>query len=334
MRGGFSDTLTTEKHRRQGTPLLRARVTLAATLAEVPVEFHSWLEVRQGGGWQPFGLQSRAPIEIGEVLMPVPKRDELADMLARYGDSKERALGHRSRPDKRQPCCFRSRLLPWRSAPIRRACAEWVCRRYAQDDPSEPSEPDAEIRHRSRGHRPAGCRLLRADPRAPDMLGPVFAPRDRARSGPEWRAHEAKIAAFWRNAIGIDRSYDGNPMQVHVANPRGACRGCSRPGSSLFRRDRARGAHAAAGRQHHRRSPTGSARAALCRHPARAGRAARRRCCADVARGLCTRGAADWAEAHRDAMPPCFRCVAAQNGAMTEPEPSNGFISPAPPVPG
>ena len=91
----ISDTLTTEKHRRQGTPLLRARATLAATLADVPVEFHSWLEVRQGGGWQPFGLQSRAPVEIGDVLMPVPRREELADMLARYGGSKERALATR-----------------------------------------------------------------------------------------------------------------------------------------------------------------------------------------------------------------------------------------------
>ncbi len=59
--------------------------------------------------------------------------------------------------------------------------------------------------------------------RAHDMLGPIFAraiaPEDRGGDGPEWRAHEAKIAAFWRNAIGIDRSYDGNPMQLHVDNP-------------------------------------------------------------------------------------------------------------------
>jgi len=59
--------------------------------------------------------------------------------------------------------------------------------------------------------------------RAHPMLGPVFAraiaPDDKSGDGPEWRAHEAKIAAFWRNAIGIDRTYDGNPMRVHVANP-------------------------------------------------------------------------------------------------------------------
>lgn len=55
--------------------------------------------------------------------------------------------------------------------------------------------------------------------RAHPGLGPVFARAIALEDGPEWRAHEAKIAAFWRNAIGLDRSYDGSPMQVHVANP-------------------------------------------------------------------------------------------------------------------
>ncbi|MBN8290672.1 group III truncated hemoglobin [Rhodobacter sp. NTK016B] len=42
-------------------------------------------------------------------------------------------------------------------------------------------------------------------------LGPVF-----ARHVTDWPAHEAKIAGFWRNAILFERSYDGNPMQVHA----------------------------------------------------------------------------------------------------------------------
>ena len=54
--------------------------------------------------------------------------------------------------------------------------------------------------------------------RAHGTLGPVFARAIAPEDGPEWRAHEARIAAFWRNAIGIDRSYDGNPNRVHVAN--------------------------------------------------------------------------------------------------------------------
>jgi hemoglobin len=41
-------------------------------------------------------------------------------------------------------------------------------------------------------------------------LGPVFAAHVT-----DWPAHEAKIAAFWRNAILLERDYDGNPMQVH-----------------------------------------------------------------------------------------------------------------------
>lgn len=41
-------------------------------------------------------------------------------------------------------------------------------------------------------------------------LGPVFAAHVT-----DWPAHEAKIARFWRNAILFERSYDGNPMQVH-----------------------------------------------------------------------------------------------------------------------
>ncbi len=52
--------------------------------------------------------------------------------------------------------------------------------------------------------------------RAHDVLGPVFA----AHIAPaDWPAHEAKIAAFWRNAILREKSYSGNPMRVHVSTP-------------------------------------------------------------------------------------------------------------------
>jgi hemoglobin len=43
-------------------------------------------------------------------------------------------------------------------------------------------------------------------------LGPVFAAHVT-----DWTAHEAKIVRFWKNAIGLDRGYDGNPMAVHKA---------------------------------------------------------------------------------------------------------------------
>lgn len=43
-------------------------------------------------------------------------------------------------------------------------------------------------------------------------LGPVFSVHVT-----DWPAHEAKIARFWRNAILMERSYDGNPFAAHQA---------------------------------------------------------------------------------------------------------------------
>lgn len=44
-------------------------------------------------------------------------------------------------------------------------------------------------------------------------LGAVFGAHI---EGDAWGPHEAKIAAFWRNAILKERSYSGNPMRVHM----------------------------------------------------------------------------------------------------------------------
>lgn len=46
--------------------------------------------------------------------------------------------------------------------------------------------------------------------RAHTVLGPVFAVHVT-----DWQAHEEKIGRFWRNALLLHRTYDGNPMQVH-----------------------------------------------------------------------------------------------------------------------
>ncbi len=43
------------------------------------------------------------------------------------------------------------------------------------------------------------------------ILGPVF-----DKHVTDWPAHEEKIAAFWRNAILFERSYDGNPQRIHI----------------------------------------------------------------------------------------------------------------------
>lgn len=48
--------------------------------------------------------------------------------------------------------------------------------------------------------------------RADKVLGPVFAAHVT-----DWRAHEIKIGNFWSNAILRTHSYDGNPMQAHIA---------------------------------------------------------------------------------------------------------------------
>ena len=45
-----------------------------------------------------------------------------------------------------------------------------------------------------------------------EVLGPIFAGHVT-----DWPEHEAKIAAFWRNAILREGGYDGNPMRVHMA---------------------------------------------------------------------------------------------------------------------
>lgn len=42
-------------------------------------------------------------------------------------------------------------------------------------------------------------------------LGPIFAEHIT-----DWPAHEDKIARFWRNAILLERAYEGNPMRVHM----------------------------------------------------------------------------------------------------------------------
>jgi len=46
--------------------------------------------------------------------------------------------------------------------------------------------------------------------RAHPVLGPVFAAHVT-----DWPAHEARIGAFWRNAILREGVYDGSPMMAH-----------------------------------------------------------------------------------------------------------------------
>ena len=56
------------------------------------------------------------------------------------------------------------------------------------------------------------CRFY-AQIRVHPVLGPVF-----NEAIQDWKAHEEKIASFWRGAILREPGYSGNPMQVHLAN--------------------------------------------------------------------------------------------------------------------
>ena len=58
------------------------------------------------------------------------------------------------------------------------------------------------------------CSRVRKDP----VPGPVF--MDAIGTDREfWSKHEARILSFRRNAVGLDRSFSGNPMLKHLANP-------------------------------------------------------------------------------------------------------------------
>ncbi len=49
-------------------------------------------------------------------------------------------------------------------------------------------------------------------------LGPVFIASIPEELG-RWEEHEEKISRFWRNAILLERSYNGNPQKVHAMRP-------------------------------------------------------------------------------------------------------------------
>ncbi|WP_299736488.1 group III truncated hemoglobin [uncultured Roseobacter sp.] len=60
-------------------------------------------------------------------------------------------------------------------------------------------------------------KLFYARIREHEILGPVF--NDAVGTGAgNWRDHEAKIESFWKNVVGLDRSFSGNPMMVHAQN--------------------------------------------------------------------------------------------------------------------
>ncbi|KMW59512.1 hypothetical protein AIOL_004494 [Candidatus Rhodobacter oscarellae] len=51
--------------------------------------------------------------------------------------------------------------------------------------------------------------------RADRVIGPIFN-EIISTDAQHWRAHEAKIVLFWRNALRGEPLYNGNPMMVHA----------------------------------------------------------------------------------------------------------------------
>lgn len=54
--------------------------------------------------------------------------------------------------------------------------------------------------------------------RADERLGPIFEGKIGV-TDEEWAAHLDKIESFWANVMLHERSYQGNPMQVHLSVP-------------------------------------------------------------------------------------------------------------------
>jgi hemoglobin len=50
-----------------------------------------------------------------------------------------------------------------------------------------------------------------------EVLGAVFH-RAIGEEATVWQEHESKVAAFWRSAVLMDRSYSGSPMMSHLEN--------------------------------------------------------------------------------------------------------------------
>jgi hemoglobin len=87
-----------------------------------------------------------------------------------------------------------------------------ICRNLrAMNDPEFPQAQPTRFAVRSEQIARVVAAFYAGVRRHPE-LGPIFAGHVK-----DWAEHEAKITRFWRNAIQLERSYHGNPIQVHRA---------------------------------------------------------------------------------------------------------------------
>lgn len=75
-----------------GDDLFRSHFYAALEVGGVEVEFMAGFELCHDGCWEPVWPRSRVMLDIGDGRsVPVPDRDELAAMLARFGRDKDLA---------------------------------------------------------------------------------------------------------------------------------------------------------------------------------------------------------------------------------------------------
>ncbi len=87
-----------------------------------------------------------------------------------------------------------------------------ICRNHrSMDTPEFPQAPPTRFAVRSEQIARAVAAFY-AGVRCHPELGPIFAGHVT-----DWAENDRKITRFWRNAILLERRYDGNPMQAHRA---------------------------------------------------------------------------------------------------------------------
>lgn len=70
--------------------LFRSRFYAASEVGGIEVEYMAGFELCHAGRWEPVWPRSRVLLDLGDGLsVPVPDRDELAGMLARFGREKD-----------------------------------------------------------------------------------------------------------------------------------------------------------------------------------------------------------------------------------------------------
>jgi hypothetical protein len=83
--------------------LFRSRCFVSWAEAPLTVEFFAGFELCDGGRWNEVRLQTREWHDLAGVELPVPERQELADLLRRFGRTKDLARAELLSPSGPSP---------------------------------------------------------------------------------------------------------------------------------------------------------------------------------------------------------------------------------------